>query len=180
MNRSSTQRREAKGFTLAEILITITIIAVITGVAVPLIRSGIASSRQATCLGKLRGIGVALESYLQEHNNLMPTLEAGRTTKTDDIPVLDNTLEPYLPSGEAYHCPADRKQFEASGSSYIWNSTQNGQSKLNLKFFGFDVDSTRIPLVTDKEAWHSQNNGVNILYADYSVSRDVRFITINP
>ena len=49
--------------------------------------------------------------------------------------------------------------------------------KLSLKFFGIVGDSSRIPLVTDKEAWHPGKQGVNILYADYSASKDVKFTT---
>ncbi len=168
------------GFTLIELLVTIAIIAVIAGVAVPVIRGGLARSRQAACLAKLREIGVALESYLQDHNNTMPSLEAGRPSKAAAVPVLENTLDTYLTSGEAFHCPADHKQFAASGSSYLWNSTQSGRNKLNLSFFGFEADPTRIPLVTDKESWHTGSSGINILYADYSASREMRFVTSTP
>ena len=180
MRTITTHRGSHAGFTLTEILVTIAIIAVIAGIAIPVVRSGVARSRQAACLVKLRDIGVALESYLQEHNNIMPALQAGRPSKAADVPVLENTLNAYLTNEDAFHCPADGEQFAKSGSSYLWNPTQNGQSKLNLKFFGFEADPTRIPLITDKEAWHPGANGSNILYADYSASREVRFVTSNP
>lgn len=164
-----------RGLTLTEILIAVAIVAVLGGIAVPLVRGGVARARQAACLKNLSGIGVALESYLQDHNQIMPDLQAGRPSKTADVPVLENTLTPYLPSDEAFHCPADSEQFAKSGSSYLWNSTQSGRSRLNLNFFGFEANPTRIPLVTDKEAWHPGGNGANILYADYSASREIRF-----
>lgn len=174
------RRVSGPGFTLTELLVVLCVLAALAGISIPLVRGGLAKSRQSACLGKLRGIGVGLEMYLQEHQDTMPVLQAGRSNKSEDVPVLENTLNAYVENPEGFHCPADGKQFAASGSSYLWNTTQNGRHRLKLEFFGFDADSSRIPLVTDKEAWHAKSQGVNILYADCSVSRDVRFVASKP
>ena len=166
-----------RGFTLVELLVVVTIVAILLGIGVPLSRSLIARSREASCLNNLRSLGVALQGYLQEHNNVMPVLKAGRSSKTDDEPVLETVLLPYLQTEDAFHCPADAKIFAKSGSSYLWNSTQNGLPYGDLSFFGIKDRPDKIPLITDKEAWHP--GGTNFLYADLSSSNKPRFAAGN-
>lgn len=164
-----------RGFTLTELIITVVIIASLAGLAFPLIRSGIRSAHQAGCLSNLRQIGLGLESYLQDNNQRMPVLETGRRSRDEDIPVLETVLDAYLETPEVFRCPADPEVFEATGSSYIWNSTQSGLRRTQLEFFGTD-DPSRIPLVIDKESWHpTANNGSNFLYANMTTGNRVSF-----
>ncbi len=164
------------GFTLMEVLITIAIVVALAALVIPVGNTMLRNSRKAACLSNLRQIGTGLESYLQDHQNIMPELAVGRSSIQEDVPVLDNTLQAYLSSPDVFRCPEDDKEFKKSGSSYLWNSTQNGRPKMNLAFFG-STDSSQIPLVTDKEAWHGEQNGANILYADYSASGEFKFRT---
>lgn len=166
-----------RGFTLIELLIVVTIIAALIGIGYPLSRSIMEKSREANCLNNLRSLGVALQTYIQEHGNTLPELAAGRASKTEEIPVLDVVLLPYLESPDAFHCPADFKQFVKSGSSYLWNSTQNGRPISQLSFFGIKDRPDKIPLITDKEAWHP--HGTNFFYADLSSSSETRFAAGN-
>ncbi len=161
-----------RGFTLVEMLVVIAIIATLAGIGYPVIRSSIDKSREAACLNQLRSLGVALESYLQDHNNIMPQMEAGRASKATDVPVLDTVLFPYLQSPDAFKCPADQKQFDQTGSSYLWDFLQSGKPVSQLSFFAIK-DTSRIPLITDKESWHP--DGTNFLYADLSASNKTRF-----
>ena len=73
----------------------------------------------------------------------------------------------------AFHCPADKKEFQKSGSSYLWNSTQNGRHVSQLVFFGVKGRPDRIPLIYEKETWHP--SGMNFLFADMSSSNKLRF-----
>jgi prepilin-type N-terminal cleavage/methylation domain-containing protein len=164
-----------RGFTLTEVLVVLGIVAVLTAIAIPVGRSMIARSHRAACLGNLRQIGVGLESYLQDHNQRMPDIAAGRRSKADDTPVLETELASYLPDPEQFHCPADHEHFERSGCSYLWNSSQSGRHRLSLVFFGKEGDDRRIPLVFDKESVHPGESGVNFLYADLSASSKVQF-----
>ena len=166
-----------KGFTLVELLIVVAIIATLVGVGWPLSRKLIGSSRSAACLNELRSLGVALQSYLQEHDNRMPDLLLGRKFKTDEGAVLETELLPYVQSPDAFHCPADNNEFARSGSSYLWNSTQSGKLVSELKFLTEDRPD-RIPLITDKDgSWHP--GGTNILYADMTQSNKLRFAADN-
>lgn len=165
----------SRGFTLTELLVVLAIIGALAAIAFPIGRSVIAKSRSAACLSNLRQIGVALESFLQDNAQTMPDIAAGRKSKADDTPVLETVLASYLPDPEAFHCPADHECHEKSGSSYLWNSSQSGRRRVALVFFGQEGDDRRIPLVTDKEAWHPGDPGVNFLYADLSASSKVEF-----
>lgn len=168
---------KCRGYTLTEVLVVVGIIFALVALVVPVSRSFIARARQASCLGNLRQIGIGIESYLQDHNDTMPNLLAGRKSRTEDVPVMENTLNDYLSNEEVFHCPEDKEHFKESGSSYLWNSTQSGLNKHRLVFFNVSGDSSRIPLVTDKEGWHPGESNVNILYADYSASKEFKFRT---
>ena len=161
-----------RGFTLIEMLIVVAIIAALVGIGYPVTNSVVGKSREATCLNKLRALGVGLQGYLQEHGDKMPKLVQGRATKEQEMPVLETVLLPYLDSAEAFECPADHKQFGKSGSSYFWNATQSGLPVSELKLFGIQGRPDRIPLIYDKEPWHP--NKANFLYADMSSSSKFR------
>lgn len=163
------------GFTLTELLVTIVIIAVLSAIAVPVALSLVEKSRQATCIGNLRQIGVGLQMYLGDNNDHLPELAMGRTSKSSDEPVLETVLLGYVESEEVFHCPSDKTEFRKSGSSYNWNITQNGRDIAELSFFGNDNRPELIPLVSDKEAWHREKT--NFLYADSSASNKVRFVS---
>lgn len=163
----------ARGFTLMEMLVVLAIIAALAGIGIPVGRGFVARSREAACLDQLRNLGFGLEGYLQDHQGRLPVLEAGRLDKSDDRPVLETVLLPYVGSPEAFRCPEDDQEFARSGSSYLWNTSLNGQPVSNLSFFGIENRPDRIPMITDKESWHSGR--VNFLYADHSSSNKVRF-----
>lgn len=170
-------KREHRGFTLVELMVVIAIIITLAAISIPLMRGYIAKSKQAACMTNLRGLGVALEIYLQEHNRRMPDIAAGRPSKTSDIEAIETVLKPYVPGEESFHCPADSVQFQKTGSSYLWNSSISGQLANNLSFLNIDGRPQAIPLIADKEGWHPGPKSTNILYADLSASSDLRFVT---
>lgn len=170
-------RVEIRGaFTIVEVLVVATIVLVLVAVAVPVSLRMVSESRSTRCIGKLRNIGMALESYLVDHNNFYPDIEMLRTDVEDEgVRTLELVLAEYVEGPDAFHCPADREQFSRSGSSYLWNSTQSGRHRLRTSFFGAEGQPDRVPLVLDKEAFHGGPSGVNMLFADYRLSKNVEF-----
>jgi prepilin-type N-terminal cleavage/methylation domain-containing protein/prepilin-type processing-associated H-X9-DG protein len=165
-----------RAFTLIELLVAIVIITILAAFAIPAVMRSIANAKAAKCLSNLRQIGVALNLYLDDHNQQMPTLEAGRRSRDEDVPVIDTILAEYLKDPSVFACPADSKLARLTGTSYYWNSTLNGQRIGSLNFLKLEEASSRIPIVSDKEGWHLYApNHVNILFADGHATRGLNF-----
>lgn len=110
------------GFTLVELLVVIVLVGTLTTLAAVGIRGGITASRQAGSSMNLRNIGVALQSYADDHNGVYPET----THSTGLAGAWIYSLERYLGKfDEVRICPADprgKERLEARGSSYILNS----------------------------------------------------------
>lgn len=151
------------------------ILVVLVAIAVPLTTGAIAKGQSVKCLNNLREIGVGLESYLADHNDFFPDVAIASGGPDDEVETLEGVLAEYLPEAEVFHCPADKELFATTGSSYLWNSTQSGRHKLQTSFFGTENEPERVPLVLDKEAFHGDPLGVNMLYANYRTTNQVEF-----
>lgn len=167
-----------KAFTLLELLVVIGIIAILAALAIPATRRVVQNGYAAACLSNLRQLGAGLNLYLGEHNQAMPVLMAGRADKTQDVPVIDNTLNAYVPDLRVFACPADSGNFfTKTGTSYYWNNALNGQAIVNLNFMN-NTASSAIPIISDKEGFHPySDNKVNVLNADGHVTQGLHFTT---
>lgn len=114
----------ARGFTLTEVLVTITILIVLAVLVLGVSSRMINNAQKAVCVSNLRGIGNALQMYLSEKNGRLPgPLNTGqsalynkdsRSLVTYIGPYLedprDNNSEPYLIAN--YGCPSLMKQIK--------------------------------------------------------------------
>jgi prepilin-type N-terminal cleavage/methylation domain-containing protein/prepilin-type processing-associated H-X9-DG protein len=168
-------------FTLVELVVVIAILAILSAIATPVYQHVIQSGRATACVSNLRQLGVALNLYLAEHNQTMPVLAAGRTDSSEDVQVIDNTLNTYAPNPKVFACPADTIGLAAkSGTSYYWNNALNGQALADLNFMKMITDMSRIPILSDKQGFHPYaQNKVNMLYADGHASKELSFFTGN-
>ena len=176
-------RQTPRAFTLVELLIAVTIIAILAGIAFPAYRWVVKNSEASACKSNLGQIGAALTLYLKEHNLRLPELPAGRDSIDDNsTPALDTVLMPYADSRDIFICPGDHAGIgRATGTSYLWNHLLNGQRLDNMSFFGIRDDPKRIPVIADKEGFHEDEDvKANILYGDFRVAASVRFSTDGP
>jgi len=66
----------------------------------------------------------------------------------------------------------------ATGTSYFYNSALGGQRVHSLNFLGLVDDTSRIPVLVDKEGWHRVNpTRVNHLFADGRTSNELRLFS---
>jgi prepilin-type processing-associated H-X9-DG protein len=154
------------------------IVAILMAIIVPAYQRVTAGGRSAACLNNLRQLGAALNLYLGEHQMIMPELKAGRISREDDVPVIDNTLNKYLNAPAAFLCPADGQLGLASGTSYSWNVALNGQPVSNLNFLGVINEPGKVPILGDKEGFHPYlKDKVNILYGDGHATQGLKLST---
>jgi len=170
--------RRSPGFTLVEVLVSVSIILILAGLIFAGSQRWIEQSRAAACTGNLRSLGICLQSYLTDHNQQMPAIAAGRASRNEEIATIDTVLADYAGNPKTFACPSDRKLAEESGTSYYWNSAMSSQNLLTLNFLAFVQDASRIPLLCDKEGWHVHSeHKVNFLYADGRVARELNLFT---
>jgi prepilin-type N-terminal cleavage/methylation domain-containing protein/prepilin-type processing-associated H-X9-DG protein len=161
----------ARAFTLVELLVTIAVIALLAAMLMPTLGRGKESGRVAVCEGNLHQIGLALQMYVDDSKNLMPTMyDRPLVGASNNLPTIDIVLAGQLGSKQALRCPSDlRRLFELTGSSYSWNSLLNGQKADHLQIMNLALAQTKIPLVFDKQGFHAvlgPKHAVNYLYAD--------------
>jgi prepilin-type N-terminal cleavage/methylation domain-containing protein len=166
-----------RAFTLLELLVVVAVVAVLAALAYPLVANVQERGRAVACTQNLRSLGAALNLYLGENNLIMPTLALGREKITDDVPVIDNTLDRYVSDRRVFACPSDKQFARLTGTSYHWNNALNGQSLASLNFLGMGDQPAHIPVMGDKEGFHRDpEHKVNILYADGRASKELSFV----
>lgn len=164
------------GFTLVELLVVIAIGIILTGLGMGIGSRLIANARAIQCMGNLKALTVALQGYVNDHNQKFPTMAVSRETVDEEVDVLDTVLLPYLDREDVVACPADKKLAKKSGTSYYWNSTLNGQFSSDLNMFKLIERPSGIPVFSDKEGWHKYSaERVNVIYADGGTGRGIKF-----
>ncbi len=112
----------SRGFTLIELLVVVSILALLIGILLPSLRGARSQARRVACGTHLKDIGVAMQGYLTEHNDiyphasLMPSFGPSPLSTDEPIAIAD-VLAPYTNNGFAvFECPDDRAgKYERDG-----------------------------------------------------------------
>lgn len=159
-------------FTLIELLVVIAIIGILAALLLPVLARAKESGRATQCLSNLHQLGLALQMYVNDNHNLLPTMRDALldTNQVPTNPSPNAVLAPFVPGTNVWRCPSDNKDlFKQTGSSYAWNSLVNGQNADHMVVFAINFHPNQIPLFYDKESFHilrGANKAVNYLYAD--------------
>lgn len=153
-------KRIAVRFTLVEMLVVISIIAIIAGLLLGPVTEALGSANRTSCMNNLKQAAVALNLYVQ-NNERFPyaSNKAKDTSTTFSYGVISVALQPYADTA-VFRCPADdRGYYAANKTSYEWFSMLNGQSKtpkLGPPGHAHTADPTRTPCFWDYDAFHAK------------------------
>jgi len=138
-------------FTLAELLIVIAIIVILSGLLLPVLNYARSESQRSACAGNLRQIGLAIQMYVMEGSRFRLPVCAGSTDPAAG-PEAAGVFLPYLSnSGRVMRCPADSSYFPERGSSYDWNTLVNNEAVDEKKL---QMLSLKMPVMFDYDNFH--------------------------
>ena len=164
-----------------ELLVVMSILAVLMGILVPVVGKAREKARMTECLSLLRQIGIAVTGYANEHGGCLPVCARLFAQPQLGLGSLPDVLGPHLDTPEAYHCPCDRGPsscFTQFGTSYEWNTFLNGKKihRATMRIVGLEVVA---PMLGDAELVHGEF-GRNYLYLDGRVSRSLELLIRGP
>lgn len=107
---------KSTGLTLVELMVVVSLIAVLMGALLPVVRSAREAGRATVCLTRLHQLASTFELYAADHQGALPSDEQAETW--------DMLLEGYVGKRDSFVCPSDREEVgEDDGLSYAWRDS---------------------------------------------------------
>jgi prepilin-type N-terminal cleavage/methylation domain-containing protein/prepilin-type processing-associated H-X9-DG protein len=163
-----------KGFTLVELLVVISIIALLLAILVPALGKAKKQAKGVSCLSQLRQWGLAFGMYTSEHNGKFPQGWTGVTPEDygKGKYVWISALEPYYGRDKKMLvCPGTTLQKVAyapngvatgkQGPDVVWVEYDEQRSYLKGKFVSYAINhwvSDTKSVVEKEKFWRSINN----------------------
>lgn len=136
-----------KGFTLIELLVVIAIIAILAAILFPVFARAREKAKQTSCLSNMKQLGLAVLSYAQDYDELLPFSAGYRapTVVLDDSPDVYSywwqKTEPYIKNLQVLACPSESTQRVYSGDvsdsryniDYTINILDSGQALAKIE-----------------------------------------------
>jgi prepilin-type N-terminal cleavage/methylation domain-containing protein len=131
-----------RGFTILELLMVITLIAILASMILPVTQNVTKRAYDTKCANNLRQIGMAANAAAADHDNTYPLIEVdGQGTPVaetlgDGAKFLGDALAPYGITPNILICPLDDKDQKfyttamAHGSSYMWQPYSEDDSSV--------------------------------------------------
>lgn len=158
-------------FTLVELLVVITIIAILAGLLMPVLSTAQRHARRTQCMGNLRQLGLAIQMYLDDSGGIMPQAAQMPSLKLNNDPSITDILRYYVDdNANVFQCPADNTQpyWKTEGSSYEYHSMLGGRH-ISDTFKGRLLGNSFVVVLNDYKPFHSKPDtpgATNYLFAD--------------
>ncbi len=178
----SPPERGRRGFSLIELLVSITIIAVLLGILIPVIPGMRDAARRTACGANLHGTGHAVEMHKGDNKDVFPTARymPPPWLSGDTDPPLNAALEKYIPADSASHqCPGDSVVYEypwvdeegrarVCGMSYTYIVALSGRT-FDQSFFARFLrrTPTDTPVVHDYDGGGFETQDGTIVQVDF-------------
>jgi len=160
---------------LIELLVVISVIAMLMGILVPVLSKARAIVKRTSCQSNLRQLGMAFRVYLDDNNNIMPKACRMLSVTTTEDPAITDLLLPLISEEKVFRCPSDtvKKYYIEEKTSYEYNSFLAGQA-VSQSFMAkrLNLNERNIQILYDFEPFHGKAGTVgakNYLYADCHV-----------
>lgn len=108
-NITGTDSRNRKNFTLIELLIVVSIIAILAGLLLPALNAARQKSLSASCISNQKQIGIANASYANDFNNYALPIGGDYSGKTYSTLVQICYNLKYISDQKTFRCPAGPK-----------------------------------------------------------------------
>ncbi|RYX84905.1 DUF1559 domain-containing protein [bacterium] len=100
-------------FTLVELLVVITIIAILAAILFPVFAKARENARRASCQSNLKQIGLGLMQYTQDYDEKLPFPMVGQNSRSNGGDsysgyVWQDEIFPYVKSEQIFNCPSAR------------------------------------------------------------------------
>lgn len=187
------------GFCLADLLLTIAIIAILAAILFPVFARSREAARATSCMNNLINISLALRTYANDNdmlyppadNDLSPLLPVYTSQRSFGCPstagatfyrfgTIPGAVRKEKPKAEKAAAPAPAELTPEAGmpaqpqpdpaESYKVASSEPGTSYFYVSGYRHDMLMHRMPIAGDMEFPHNDGTG-NVLYTDGSVRR---------
>src|SRR5207245_1065131 len=125
-------RRNVRAFTLIELLVVIAIIAILAAILFPVFTQAREKARQTTCLSNLRQVGLGLQMYAQDYDEVLPTSVDTPNFADPKAPTnFLGALIPYIKTKSIFVCPSSidaNTVYKGSGCTTVSCSSLHGNA----------------------------------------------------
>ena len=187
-----------RGFTLVELLVVISVVALLIALLLPAVKKAREAARIVQCASNLHQLSIGLHSYAPENLGYGPAylhdgsdcpspswsspinwtvrLYGGKDTNGQwppghirvEIPGR-RKLNPYVADWEGYHCPSDRGQLVPEGSNtFRWTGNSY---RYNSNWYGYSTTGHPLghPVLYEKKYHLMKDHSKQVLIADMDI-----------